>query len=49
MLNLEVQDLEATITQNQQQLERLAARLKKQAAQIDKVNAQLELCKPAAK
>ena len=48
MLNLQVQDLEATIAQNQQQLEALTARLKEQAAQIQKVNAQIEISKPAS-
>ena len=49
MLNLEVQNLEATITQQQQQIETLTAQLKEQIAQIQKVNAQLEMSKPAAK
>jgi septal ring factor EnvC (AmiA/AmiB activator) len=49
MLNLQVQDLEATIAQNQQQLEALTAQLKEQAAQIQKVNAQIEISKPTAK
>jgi hypothetical protein len=46
MLNLEVQDLEATITHNQQQIETLTAQLKEQAAQMQNVNAQLEMRKP---
>ena len=49
MLNLQVQDLEATITQQQQQIETLTAQLKEQIAQMQKVNAQLEMRKPAAK
>jgi hypothetical protein len=49
MLNLQVQDLEATITQQQQQIETLTAQLKEQIAQIQKVNAQLEMNKPATK
>jgi hypothetical protein len=49
MLNLEVQDLEATIAQQQQQLETLAAQLKKQTTQMQNVNAQLEIRKPVAK
>jgi hypothetical protein len=48
MLNLQVQDLEATITQQQQQIETLTAELKAQTAQIRKVNAQLEMSKPPA-
>ena len=47
MLDLKVQNLRATITQQQQQIEMLTARLKEQAAQIQKVNAQLEMRKPA--
>jgi hypothetical protein len=47
MLNLEVEDLEATITQQQQQIETLTAQLKEQAAKIQKVNAQLEMRKPS--
>jgi uncharacterized coiled-coil protein SlyX len=49
MLNLEVQDLEATITQQQKQIETLSAQAKEQAAKIQKVNAQREMRKPAAK
>jgi hypothetical protein len=49
MLNLQVQDLEATITQQQQQIETLAAQLKEHAPQIQRVNAQLEMRKPASK
>ena len=49
MLNLQVQDLEATIAQQQQQIETLTVQLKKQTAQIQNVNAQLEMRKPSAK
>src|SRR5262245_4980154 len=49
MLDLEVQDLEATITQQQQQIATLTAYMKEQVAQIQKVNAQLEMRKPAVK
>jgi hypothetical protein len=49
MLDLTVQKLEATISQQQQQIETLTAQLKEQAAQIQKVNARLELRKPGAK
>jgi hypothetical protein len=41
--------LEATLTQQQQQIETPTAQLKEQAAQIQKVNAQIEMRKPAAK
>ncbi len=49
MLNLQVQEWEATITQRQQQIEILAAQIKEQIAQIHEVNARLEMNKPAAK
>jgi hypothetical protein len=49
MLNRKVQSLQATITQNQKQLETLTAQLKEQAAQIQRVNAQLEMRKPETK
>jgi hypothetical protein len=49
MLNLEVKDLEATITQQQQQIQTLTGQLKEQAAQISTVNAQLEMRKQGAK
>jgi len=49
MLNLKLEKLQATVMQNQQQIETLKIRLKEQAAQIQKVNAQLEMSKPAAK
>ena len=40
MLNLEVQNLQATISQQQEQIETLTAQIKEQTAQIQKVNAQ---------
>jgi hypothetical protein len=49
MLDLKVQDLRATVTQQQQQIETLTAQLKENTAQIQKANAQLEMNKPAAK
>jgi len=42
-----VQELEATVAQQQKGMEVLAAQLKEQAAQIQKVSAQLEVSKPA--
>ena len=47
--NLKVQNLRATATQQQQQIETLTAQLKEHATQIQKVNAQLEMSKPATK
>jgi Tfp pilus assembly protein FimV len=44
-----VEKLEATVAQQQKQLETLTAELRKQAAQIEKVSAQLEANKPAPK
>ena len=49
MLDRTVESLQATITQQQQQIETLTAQLKEQAAQIQKANAQLEMSKPATK
>ena len=49
MLNLEVQSLEATISQQQNQIETLTAQIKEQAGQIQKVNARVEMNKPATK
>ena len=49
MLNVKVQNLRVTATQQQQQIETLTAQLKEQAAQIQKVNAQIERNKPATK
>src|SRR6266536_2237967 len=42
-----VEKLEATVAQQQKQIETLTAQLKEQAAQIQKVSAQLEVSKPA--
>jgi hypothetical protein len=42
-----VQNLEATVAQQQKGMEVLTAQLKEQAAQIQKVSAQIELNKPA--
>jgi trimeric autotransporter adhesin len=42
-----VQGLEATVAQQQKGMETLTAQLKEQAAQIQKVSAQLEATKPA--
>ena len=42
-----VQDLEVTVAQQQKGMEVLTAQLKEQAAQIQKVSAQLEASKPA--
>jgi hypothetical protein len=44
-----VKDLEATVAQQQKGMEVLTAQLKEQAAQIQKVSAQLEVGKPATK
>ena len=49
MLDRTVENLQATVTQNQKQIETLTAQLKEQTAQIQKVNAQLEMRKPSAK
>jgi hypothetical protein len=49
MLNLKVQNLQATVTQQQHQIETLTAQLKEQAAQIQKASAQLEMSKPEPK
>ena len=49
MLDLKVQNLRATVSQQQQQIETLTAQLKENAAQIQKANAALEMNKPAAK
>jgi uncharacterized coiled-coil protein SlyX len=42
-----VQNLEATVAQQQKGMEVLTAQLREQAAQIQKVSAQLEVNKPA--
>jgi hypothetical protein len=44
-----VKDLEATVAQQRKGMEILTAQLKEEAAQIQKVSAQLEMNKPAAK
>jgi len=44
-----VQDLEGTVAQQQKGMEVLTAQLKEQAAQIQKVSAQVEMGKPATK
>jgi hypothetical protein len=49
MLDLKVQNLSATVTQQQQQIATLTAQLKKNATQLQKANAQLEMSKPSAK
>ena len=49
MLNLKVQNLQATVTLQQQQIETLTTQLTEHAAQIQKVNAQIERRKPAPK
>ena len=49
MLNLKVQNLRATVSQQQQQIETLTAQLQENTAQIQKANAQLEMSKPEAK
>jgi uncharacterized coiled-coil protein SlyX len=49
MLNLKVQNLRATVTQQQQQIERLTAQLQDNTAQIQKASAQLEMNEPEAK
>jgi hypothetical protein len=49
VLGRTVDSLQATITQQQQQIDGLTAQLKEQTAQIQNVNAQLEMSKPATK
>jgi len=49
MLNLKVQKLQATVAQQQQQIEALTAQFKENAAQLQKASDQLEMSKPAAK
>jgi hypothetical protein len=44
-----VQELETTVAQQAKAIEILTAQLKEQAAQIQKVSAQLEVSKPATK
>jgi hypothetical protein len=47
MLDLNVEKLQATVAQQQKQIETLTVQLREQAAQIQKVSAQLEVSKPA--
>jgi uncharacterized coiled-coil protein SlyX len=47
MVNRKVEKLQATVAQQQTQIEILTAQLKEQASQIQKVSAQLEVSKPA--
>jgi hypothetical protein len=49
MLNLKVDKLQATVSEQKKQIKILTTQLKEQAAQIQKVSAQLEVKKPAAK
>jgi hypothetical protein len=49
MLDRTIESLQATIAQQQQQIEMLTTQLKEQATQIQRVNAQIEMRKPAAK
>jgi uncharacterized coiled-coil protein SlyX len=42
-----VEKLEATVAQQQKQIETLTAQLREQAAQIQKISAHFELSKPA--
>lgn len=49
MLDLKVQNLRATVTQQQQQIDTLTVQLKENTALIQKANAELEMNKPAAK
>ena len=44
-----VEKLEATVAQQQKQIETLTTQLKEQAAQIQRVSAQVEMAKPATK
>ena len=48
-LDSTVESLQATVTQQQQQIETLTAQLKEHAGQIQKASAQLEMNKPPAK
>ncbi|PYL07539.1 MAG: hypothetical protein DME33_10305, partial [Verrucomicrobia bacterium] len=49
MLNRNVQNLQATVTEQQHQIDILTTQVKENAAQIQKANAQLEMSKPPAK
>ena len=46
MLNDKVEKLQATVTEQQKQIETLTGQLREQAAQIQKVSAQLEIIRP---
>jgi hypothetical protein len=46
MLNQKVEQLQATVTEQQKQIETLTTQLREQAAQIQKVSAQLEMVRP---
>ena len=48
ILKVKVQNMRATVMQQQQQIERLTAQLQDNTAQIQKANAQLDMGKPAA-
>jgi uncharacterized coiled-coil protein SlyX len=47
MLNDKVEKLQVVVQMQQKQIVALTAQLKEQAAQIDKVSAQVEMMKPA--
>jgi uncharacterized coiled-coil protein SlyX len=47
MLNDKVEKLQATVAQQQKQIETLIAQLREQATHIQKVSAELEASKPA--
>ncbi len=47
MLNFNVEKVQVTVAQQQKGMDALVAQIKEQAAQIQKVSAQLELNKPA--
>jgi hypothetical protein len=49
MLNLEIQNLEAIISQQQSQIDVLATQAKEQIAQIEEVNARLKIKNQPAK
>jgi len=46
MLNDKVEKLQATVAQQQKQIETLTAQLREQGAQIQKVSAQVEMIRP---
>ena len=47
MLNLKVENLQATVAEQKKQIDVLTVELKEQASQIQKVSAQLEASRPA--